>query len=645
MSILVGQWTPDSVAPDEELTRKIAPFVRAQGPDGLGLFVNDGIHLIYAAFCTTQESHREKQPHISASGCVLTWDGRLDNRDELIAELSIPQEQDRTDVAIVARAYDTWAEEAFPKLLGDWSLALWNPIERLVVLAKDFLGLRRLYYTWSGSVLRWCTLLEPLLLLDECPFSLSEEYLAGWLAAFPAADLTPYREIQSVPPGTFITLRDRNAQTRRYWRFDSKRAIRYREDAEYEEHFRELFSRSVARRLRSDRPLLAELSGGVDSSSIVCVADKLSEAAARAFPRLDTLSYFHDGEPHWQEREHFELVEKQRNQCGLHIDLATASPLTLKPVENLVALPGDVRESHSAANSFRAHLRANGYRVVLSGIGGDEMTGGKPTPIPELANLFARARFGRFWRQLYRWSLYQKRPWVQVFAEVLLEFLPRSFRTSRSCAPWIDLRLRSRQSCALDGYRSRFRFFTLPSFQENLMTLAVLTRQLATEPLPNDPPYERRFPFLDRDLLEFLFSIPRDQLVRPGQRRSLLRRALRGIVPGEILDRRRKSFVARTPTLFISKEWDRVCELTSDMELRALGLVSEGALATTCSRARQGLEVPMATLLRTLAIECWLRGMKSAVRFDRTPVVSLTATGTFAQTTSPLTAKQVQLAD
>lgn len=177
------------------------------------------------------------------------------------------------------------------------------------------------------------------------------------------------------------------------------------------------------------------------------------------------------------------------------------------------------------------------------------------------------------------------------------------------------------------------------------MTLNVLARQLASEPLPSDPPYERRFPFLDRELLEFLYSIPREQLVRPGQRRSLLRRALRGIVPEEILNRRRKSFVARTPAVFISKEWGRACELTTNMLSKSLGLVSEEAVSIECGRARQGLEVPMATLLRTLAIECWLRSVSGATRPDGTSIVGLAAALPSEQRHLAPATEQVQLAD
>jgi asparagine synthase (glutamine-hydrolysing) len=385
-----------------------------------------------------------------------------------------------------------------------------------------------------------------------------------------------------------------------------------------------MFAQSVARRLRSDTPVLAELSGGIDSSSIVCMADTLSHRSP--FPRLDTVSYFDDREPNWQERQYFARVEEQRGRTGIHIDLSKASPLALGELSaNFAASPADVRENHPAARIFQTHLRSGGYRVVLSGIGGDEVTGGKPTPVPELADLFAQAHLFQLLRQLFRWSLYQKKPWIALLHEVLREFLPRVFRSSRHSFPWVAPSLRQGQRTAIDGYRRRLRLFAgLPSLQENLMTLDLLKRQLASDTLPCSPPYERRFPFLDRDLLEFLFSIPREQLVRPGQRRSLLRRALRGIVPPEILDRRRKSFVARAPIVFMSEERHRISEVTTNMVANSLGLVSESAVARECRRACQGVEVPIAPLLRTLALECWLRSAKGACLPNGMPTVNLT---------------------
>src|SRR5213075_2882466 len=110
-------------------------------------------------------------------------------------------------------------------------------------------------------------------------------------------------------------------------------------------------------------------------------------------------------------------------------------------------------------------------------------------------------------------------------------------------------------------------------FQGNLGTLDILRRQLARAAAPFDPPFDKRYPFLDRDLLEFMFAIPREQLVRPTQRRSLMRRALVGIVPDEILNRKTKAFVARAPMKTVSRDWAKLMEMTQNMVIGSLGIV------------------------------------------------------------------------
>src|SRR5262249_28042956 len=154
-------------------------------------------------------------------------------------------------------------------------------------------------------------------------------YIAGWLGQFPATDLTPYVGIHSVPPSCFIRLEQRRQTLRQYWDFNPSKRIRYRSDLEYEEHFRAVFRESVRRRLRSDAPVLAELSGGMDSSSIVCVADLVVSHEERESPRLDTVSYFDDSEPNWNERPFFTRVEEWRGQTGWHIDVSHHEELPL----------------------------------------------------------------------------------------------------------------------------------------------------------------------------------------------------------------------------------------------------------------------------------------------------------------------------
>ena len=129
--------------------------------------------------------------------------------------------------------------------------------------------------------------------------------------------------------------------------------------------------------------------------------------------------------------------------------------------------------------------------------------------------------------------------------------------------------------------------------------------------MPFEPPFEKRYPYLDRDLLEFMFAIPREQLIRPTQRRSLMRRALVGIVPDEILNRKTKAFVARSPMVAISNDWAHFAETTQSMLSNSLGIVDPQRISEALQKVRRGQEVPIIALRRTLCLENWLRDLRA----------------------------------
>jgi len=130
---------------------------------------------------------------------------------------------------------------------------------------------------------------------------------------------------------------------------------------------------------------------------------------------------------------------------------------------------------------------------------------------------------------------------------------------------------------------------------------------------------EKTFPYLDRSLLEFLYAIPRDQIVRPGQRRSLMRRAMAGIVPDEILNRKRKAFPIHTPIAAISSHWSSLVASKTSMATEELGIIDAGLFAEALNLAVRGRNVAIVPLARTLTVELWLRqlikaGVVAAVR-------------------------------
>lgn len=639
MSVQFGRWNFEGEPMSLDYIRKVRVALANYGPDGERCHSGAGISILYGALHTTKESRKEIQPYLSHSGIVLTWDGRLDNSDDLIRELSNPSLKRRADVAIVSAAYEQWGTECFGRLVGDWALSIWNPLERSLILAKDFLGTRPLYYALEARQVTWSTILDPLVLLSARSLTLDEEYLAGWLGSFPAARLTPYAHISAVPPSTFVLIRAGTHAATLYQCFDFRKTTRYRSDGEYEEHFRKAFAESVRRRLRSDMPILAELSGGMDSSSIVCMADTLLFLGEAEAPRLDTVSYYNDSEPNWNERPFFTKIEERRGRVGCHIDVSTESVSPFELEDNrFKATPASSSRLNTATKQFIDCMRSNGNRVLLSGIGGDEMLGGVPTPLPELGDLLARGRLKALAHQLKAWALVQRKPWLHLFSQTAANFLPTAIRRTppNDRVPnWLRSDFVRRNQGALLGYPNRWKFpGNLPSLQSNLSTLESIRRQLGCSTLSSCPPYEKSYPCLDRDLLAFLFAIPREQIIRPGQRRSLMRRALRTIVPSEILDRRRKAFVARAPFLTISSQWTHMLALTSDMLSDSLGIVDEAACHESLRLVREGHEVPIVPLIRTLSLETWLRDLFSRGVLPRSVSMSKPRRSPFA-TRSP----------
>jgi asparagine synthase (glutamine-hydrolysing) len=615
MSVQFGRWSFEGQSADRGYIENVSAVLAPYGPDSNEAYSNGGVQILYRAFHTTKESYREKQPSISTSGAVITWDGRLDNRSDLISDLRDFVSVNSTDLATVTAAYDKWGVKCFAKLVGDWALSIWNPADRSLLLTKDPIGTKHLYYSMDSYQISWSTILDPLVLFAGKSFSICEEYIAGWLSYFPATHLAPHVGIHSVPPASSVLVRPGRHTVSKYWDFDPKKRICYRSDEEYEEHFRGIFAEAVRRRLRSDSPVLAELSGGMDSSSIVCMADAIAARGAAETPRLDTVSYYDDSEPTWNERPYFAKVEEKRGRTGCHIDLSKQKQADFDlHGHGLAATPSSFRDlSSESEKKYAECLLSQRNRVVLSGIGGDEVMGGVPTPTPELQDLLVEGHFKQLAHQLKIWALNKRKPWFYLLFDAAREFFPSRLvgvPKHRRPATWLNVDFVKRNRDVLYGYEARMKLFgARPTFQGNISTLAVLQRQLGCTPLPSAPTYERRYPYLDRDLLEFLYAVPREQLVRPGQRRSLMRRALVGITPDELLNRKRKAFVSRARLVAIAADWPRYAEMTQHMASSSLGIVEARKFLEVLQKARRGEVVPTVILMRTIMVEGWLRNL------------------------------------
>jgi asparagine synthase (glutamine-hydrolysing) len=638
MSVQAGIWNFDGRPVDQRLLADISESLKQQGPDGESSHVDGSVGLLYRPFHTTAGSRREKQPYFSRRGFILTWDGRLDNREDLIALLRTDLEAEPTDIAIVAAAFDRWEADCFSRIVGDWAVSIWKPEQRELLLAADYMAIRHIFYYLKKDRILWSTDLSSLVLLSNDKFHIDDDYVAGYLAHSPDAHLTPYLEIREVPPGQIVRVRNDSASVQRFWRFDPKSRIRYKTDEEYEEHFRHVFRQSVQRRLRSDSPILAELSGGLDSSSIVCMADDILAKEGAETPRLETLSYYDKTEPSGDDCIHFPKIEQKRGRTGIHIDASRlgTSPASLECVD-FCPLPGSLGFAQKLDTERADAVRTGGYRVVLSGIGGDEFMGGVPNPRAQVADLIVQFKFVKMTKQLIAWSLVKRQPWIRLLWQSAVDVLPSSlgqyFAKEAKIEPWIrkDFAKRTRLAIRQSDVDEHFGLWlpTRRSYIAGVLIMANISAKRTGSALTSE---EARYPFLDRTLIEFLLSIPADQLLRPSERRSLMRRSLAGIVPQEILSRRTKQLGARTPTLVLEKYSDALRKIYQTSLSSRLGYIHDAQLLKTICDARAGKSVPIVRVLWTISLECWLRDLVARGLLD-SPAAS----------TSPFKQQQVQI--
>jgi asparagine synthase (glutamine-hydrolysing) len=609
MSIQAGILNFDDVLADRQFLETISKDTAEFGPDGESIHLGKDFGVLYRPRHATAESRREKQPFVTRSGQVLTWTGRLDNRPELLSELGKSHcDSTACDVEIIGAAFDQWGTDSFRRILGDWALSIIEPTTKTAILARDCFGVAPLFYVRGSCQLKWSSHLGPLVLSCDC-LHLSKEFIAGYLAFHPDAHLTPFCDILSVPPGTFLVIDRRSIHSYTFWKLDPSMRTRHNSDAEYEEHFRFLLHQSVRRRLRTDSPILAGLSGGYDSTSILCMADDIMAKEGSECPRVDTFSYYDSREPDDDDLVHIRSVESKRRRTGIHCDMAGSGDSLPLNLVDFSPSPGfGLREEITPVLS--AAIQKGGYRVGLSGTGGDEINGQPLDLRIQMADLFLQGRVKEVAAQLISWSLLTRRPWLHLFFGSAVELLPTALRARiverAQVEPWMNTHFaRTYQIARRQLEEVGQGWFIKPAFRDALQTLYSLSGQIT-----HTPPslIEQRYPYLDRTLVEFMTSVPLEQLLRPGERRSLMRRSLSDLLPAETATRKTKAAAVRCYCVTLEKHWDLVSETFRSPLVSDFGICDAARLRQALFEMRNGQVSPYFTrLLKALALELWLR--------------------------------------
>lgn len=541
---------------------------------------------------------------------TVSVDGRIDDRDDFIHALNLPP--DAEDAAIVVAAYQRWGDDFPEHIDGDYAIALWNARTATLILIRDRFGVRPLYYYRTPESLLWCSRLQPLIEETNCDRTPDPHFVGALLTNGGRLDVSPYRAIAAVPPATVVRFTRDSQSQREYWRLDPERMIRLGSDADYEERFYELFESSVRNRLRSTTPVFAELSGGVDSSAIVAVASRHAN--------IQTISHIYNEVPASDDRPFIDKAE-QAFGCPSHRFDERDFPL-FSGIES--DYPYEAPTPFWTSAGLRAQASAvmaqHGSTVLLRGAGGDHICWSEIDIPPSVSDAVSSLRIAGAVAEARRWAPAVSLPIGKILGGATRLALNARFgigERESGIPPWLNRKFARETEVGTPSQRwPEARLIRRPSRREHYFMIRSLASSIGLRQCV-DPAIDVRYPFADRRLVEFAFSIPIEQHLRPGETRSLQRRALARVMPRELAYRRTKGGPALTMYHRLRLCWPVLRPMLERLRVAEHGYADRAPLMDALQRAGHGQNVNAPALLRVLALEFWLRSIERPVAADR----------------------------
>ena len=536
---------------------RAANALNQYGPDRVEIIARDNYGLAHALMRMTPADRFDRQPYQDGSGSIITADLRLDNRDNLLAQIGMsPAEAaEWPDSRLLLSSWQKLGDDIWPTLRGPFAVAIWDPRSRCMTLARDHLGLNVVTWHRGRGFLVFASMPNALFAFDDVPRELCEKKLADFLVLNHADHATTmYRNVFRVPPAYVLHVKpDGSIAQRRYWSPADIKDIRLRSDSAYAEGLRDCLDCAVRRQMRSIHPIGCLLSGGLDSSSVsVLAAHALGEknqrlAAFTGVPGRDFNGPVPDG-CYADETPYVEAIRKKAGNIDIDYVHTDACDDFAQLERFFTALDGPVRNPTNFGWTMATlqRARAQGRRVLLGGLHGNYTISWDGWS--QASGHLARGRLllaYRQWRQFYRNTPYSS--WTALRKLLIEPLIPGRLgdwtRRHRS-ATWREHAPIRAEFAAEMAVESRARtvghdFLYRMRRDERVKGLAQVDYlgdwQAAEKAFTG---VEVRDPTADIDVVSYCFGIPTEQYLAEGIDRSLIRRAMWGLLPEPVLTNR-----------------------------------------------------------------------------------------------------------
>jgi asparagine synthase (glutamine-hydrolysing) len=609
---IAGIVTRDGHAVDTAEVRSMCAVIRHRGPDDEGIHGGSGAALGMRRLSII-DPEAGRQPVGNEDGTVwAVLNGEIYNYRTLRRELQAAGHRFRngSDTETLVHLYEEHGLRLVDHLRGMFALALWDERRRLLLLGRDRLGVKPLYYVEDGDRLAFASELKALLMLPDLRPEIHWPAVAHLFTFL----TTPSRDsivsgIRKLPPGHLLVLKQgRRARLRPYWdvRFEPDRS---RAEADRVEELRALLDETVRLRLVSDVPVGAFLSGGLDSSAVVATMARILPEPVKTF----TVGF---REPDYDERPH---ARKVAAACGTEHHEMVLEPDLAREIETIAwHLDEPFGDSSAIPTYMVSKLASQHVKVVLTGDGGDEVFAGYDRdrleakrrrrdlpqalrgPMGALARILPPGMRGRNF--LHNLALHGASRYLDAGTLMRRDALKRLFVPSAYERMMRDDPAEEALSLLRaggDDWLSSVQYMDLKSS----LPLDILTK---VDRMSMAHSVEAREPLLDHRLIEWAVRLPPDFRLRDGQTKWILREAIRGVVPHAILDRPKRGFAVPLGRWFRGRLGGYLRELLLSRRSRDRGIldVVETERLIDAHEAGRGLDLHLWTLV---SFELWCR--------------------------------------
>jgi len=613
--------------PNYELIRRMMGIMRHRGPDGSGCYIDDTAALGHTRLSIIDVAGGAQPLTNEDHSLWITYNGEIFNYVELAKDLASLGHTFRTksDTEVIVHAWEQWGVRCFERFNGQWALALWNSSDRSLVISRDRMGVRPLYYTCYADTFLFASEIKAIFSDDRVyrgfdPEGLNEIF-TFWC---PIAPRTAFQGVSELEPGHYAILRKGELESKPYWTIGFPPGGR-REEHSLPQNGRVLRDRLVdavrLRFLRSDVPVAAYLSGGIDSCITAGIITRYTQAPLRTFSIRFTDPEFDEG-PYQDE-----MVRKiGTDHSSIEVsaaDIGRVFPDVVRHAERPI-----LRSAAAPLFLLSKLVRDSGYKVVVTGEGSDEILAGYDIFRETKARLFlsrdpSSTKRARIVELLYPWM--ERSPAkVPSFAHAFFaqnldpsdpafSHRPR-WDSSQSIKNLLTQSVRERMGGNQVGEEllarmppehmgwdpvSRAQWLEMKTLLPGYILSSQGDRMLMAHSI------EGRFPFLDPNVVEFANGLPSWHKLLAFEEKCILKREFTDIVPESILKRPKQPYRAPDAASFFSADSpDWVEAVLEEGALRAAGIFEPASVARLVDKCRRNRGEKMSNTdnMRILAV-------------------------------------------